>query len=314
MPDSDPVEERSGARGSAPQPELRHLRYFVALAEERNFERAALRLGIAQPGLSQQILKLEAILGAQLLDRRRRSVHLTASGELLLEDARKILAHTEATLEALKRVERGETGEIAIGYVASAAYSGTLIQSLSSFRRLYPDVKLNLIEMEMSQQLNRISEGMLDFGYIRPPVPVPEGVTTSRLLSEAFVVALPEAHEHAADQRLELTVLADEIFIVPRQRADIGFHRNTISACREAGFEPRIDASGRDFTTIASMVAVGLGIALVPRSLECLRLPGVRYVSLLDNRMTSDLAVAYRKTERSPAVKAFVAHTRRLSG
>lgn len=290
--------------------ELRHLRYFIAIVEERNFERAAAKLGIAQPGLSQQIIALEAIIGLPLLDRSKRSVNLTPTGQALYEDAMKIVAQADATLAQLKRVGRGESGRITVGYVASAAYSGSLTESISSFRRGLPDIELQLVEMEMRQQLERIKDGEVDFGYIRPPAPISSELSSMIVLKEPLVVALPSAHRLAAKTAISLPDLHSDTFITPRQPSDIGFHANTLDACGEAGFKPKINATGRDFTTIASMIAVGIGIALVPKSLDCLRLPGVRYLPLLDNDVKTELAVVYRKNESNPAVKAFIAHHR----
>ncbi|MEP7453477.1 LysR substrate-binding domain-containing protein [Phyllobacterium sp. SB3] len=290
--------------------ELRHLRYFSALVEEHNFERAAARLGIAQPGLSQQILNLENILGTALLDRRRRSVQLTPAGQLFFEEARKILGQADVALAAIKRAGRGETGRISVGYVASAAYSGFFTESISKFRAVYPEVELQLVEMEMQKQLGQIAEGGLDFGYIRPPAPLPVGVRSERVLCENLFAALPSTHALAFKSAIDLIALSESTFITARQPPDVGFHNNTIKACREAGFAPKINAAGSDFTTILSMVAVGLGVALVPKSLECLQLPGVNYIKILNNRITSDLAVAYRAAERVPAVRAFIAQHR----
>lgn len=286
--------------------ELRHLRYFTALVEEHNFERAAARLGIAQPGLSQQILNLENILGTALLDRRRRSVQLTPAGQLFFEEARKILTQADVALAAIKRADRGETGRISVGYVASAAYSGFFTASISSFQVVYPEVELQLVEMEMQKQLEQIAEGELDFGYIRPPAPIPVGVTSKLVLREDLFAALSSTHTLAYKSAIELSALSESTFITARQPSDVGFHSNTIKACREAGFTPKINAVGRDFTTILSMVAVGLGVALVPKSLDCLQLPGVNYIKILDTPITSDLAVAYRTAERVPAVRAFI--------
>ncbi|MGF6178837.1 LysR family transcriptional regulator [Ensifer sp. 4252] len=293
--------------------ELRHLRYFVALAEEQNFERAAARLGIAQPGLSQQMLKLEAITGASLLDRSRRSVRLTLAGQIFLEEAYKILTQCEAASAAVTRAARGESGRISVGYVASAAYTGVLIETLARFRESHPGVELNLIEIEMRLQLQKIAEGTLDFGFIRPPAAIPNGIVTTLMLQERFVVALPHSHRLADLPTVDLALLRDEVFITPRQPADVGFHRNTLVACQEAGFKPNIDSRGRDFTTIASMVAVGLGVALVPQSLECVRLPNIVYVPVSGCSIRSELAAAYRKVEPSPATRTFIAHCRRLS-
>lgn len=308
------VRTMASGRQRATNFELRHLRYFVALVEERNFERAALRLGIAQPGLSQQIFSLEAIVGLPLLDRSKRSVNLTPTGQALYEDATKIIAQADATLSLIRRVGRGEKGRITVGYVASASYSGILTEMLGSFRRSLPDIELQLFEMEMRQQLQRIKDGDIDFGYIRPPAPIPSDLETTTVLKEPLVVAMPAGHPLASRTAIKLLDLRDDVFITPRQPPDVGFHANTLSACGEAGFKPKLDLNGRDFTTIASMIAVGLGIALVPHSMNCFGLPGVRYVPLVDNEITTDLAVVYRKKEASPAVRAFITHHRDLSG
>ncbi|WP_246301508.1 LysR substrate-binding domain-containing protein [Mycoplana rhizolycopersici] len=293
--------------------ELRHIRYFVALAEEGNFERAAARLNIAQPGLSQQMLKLEEILGVSLLDRSRRSVRLTLAGQVMLEEARRVLRQCEATVEAVTRAARGEAGRIAIGYVASVAYTGLLTEVLSQFRLTHPGVELQLTEMEMRLQLEKISEGSLDFGFIRPPAGMPAGVATMLMLNEDFVVALPRNHRFAALDAVALSILSTETFIIPRQPPDVGFHRNLLLACEEAGFKPRINNMGKDFTTIASMVAVGLGVALVPRSLDCVQLPGIVYLPITACSVTSHLAGAYRKVEPSPTIRSFIAHCRKAT-
>ncbi|MDQ0511883.1 LysR family transcriptional regulator [Ancylobacter amanitiformis] len=290
--------------------EIRHLRYFVVLAEEQNFARAAERLGIAQPGLSQQIMKLESIVKTPLLDRTQRLMKLTLAGEVFLEEARKTLNAAESALVAVTKAGRGETGRISIGYVASVAYAGVLTRSIASFRKAHPDVELQLVEMEMGEQLARISEGRLDFGFIRPPTPLPPNVVTRVILKERLVVALPDDDALAGTGAVDLADLADREFITPRQAPDVGFRRNTTTACEEAGISPVIRPIGRDFTTIASMVAVGLGIALVPKSLDCLRLPGVRYRNIRGVHTTSELAIAHRKSELSAAVRAFITHNR----
>jgi DNA-binding transcriptional LysR family regulator len=290
--------------------ELRHLRYFVAVAEERNFNRAAERLGIAQPGLSQQISSLETIVGTPLLDRSRRVFALTLPGQIFLIEAQKTLAQAHVAFSAVKRAARGETGRISIGYVASAAYSGLLTSSIASFREAYPEVDLKLNEIEMTRQLEMIAEGALDFAYIRPPTPIPAGVTTFVIAREPLIVVLPDRHRAAAETSLSLEALSDNTFITVQQPSDVGFHRNTIDACKEAGFSGDIKAIGRDFTTITSMVAVGLGVALAPRSMSCLQLPGVQYRPIDGLKTTSDLAIAYRRNEASSAVKAFISHAR----
>ncbi|NLR98154.1 LysR family transcriptional regulator [Rhizobium sp. P38BS-XIX] len=290
--------------------ELRHLRYFVTLVEERNFDRAAVRLGIAQPGLSQQIISLERIVGTSLLDRSRRAVKLTHAGEILFQEARKVLAQTEATVAAIHRAGRGESGRISIGYVASAAYSGAVVHAISNFKRDHPHVEIELQEMELRQQLQRIADGLLDFGYIRSPAPIPGGVAVQVILREPLMAILPCEHPLAGRPVADLAHLSAEIFITPRQPPEIGFHRNTLHACREAGFEPAIKAVAHDFTEIASLVGIGAGIALVPQSMRCAELPNISYQSIEGVETTSDVAIAYRKGEGAPAIKAFIAKHR----
>ncbi|MFK0165037.1 LysR substrate-binding domain-containing protein [Rhizobium sp. NPDC090279] len=287
--------------------ELRHLRYFVALVEERNFDRAAIRLGIAQPGLSQQIMSLEKIVGASLLDRSRRAVKLTHSGEILFQEARKVLAQTDATVAAVRRAGRGESGRISIGYVASAAYSGAVVRTVRNFKRDHPDVEIELQEMELRQQLQRIADGLLDFGYIRSPAPIPSGVIVQVILREPLMTILPTDHAFAGQPIEDLSRLNAETFITPRQPPEVGFYRNTLQACREAGFEPVVKAIAHDFTEIASLVGIGVGIALVPQSMRCADLPDITYQPVEGIGATSDVAIAYRKGEGAPAVKAFIA-------
>ncbi len=291
--------------------EMRHLRYYVALVDERNFERAAGRLGIAQPGLSQQIMNLEAIVGTPLLDRSRRSVNLTQSGEVFYEEAKKILSQSESALIATRRVSRGESGQLSIGYVASAAYSGAVVEAIKLFRADHPGVEIKLVEMELRQQLARIAEGLLDFGFIRWPAPIPDGISTHIVKREPLSIVLPADHPQAMKREAALSTFKSETFLTPLQPRDVGFHSTTYDACHEAGFEPAIAPAGFDFTGIASMVAIGAGVTIVPKSMERVDFPGVRHVPLAGLEVTSDLAVAYRKIDPSPAVKAFVAMSRR---
>lgn len=300
----------SGRPSDGPSFELRHLRYFVAVAEERNFGRAAERLGIAQPGLSQQIASLETLVGTRLLDRSRRLFRLTLPGQVFLAEARKTLAQADAAFAEVQRAARGETGRVSIGYVASAAYSGVLTEVISGFRDALPEVELVLIEMEMLRQLDRIMEGALDFGFIRPPAPIPRGLESLTMQSEPLVALLPAGHRLAGGAEVALADLAGETFIVPNQTADVGFHRQTILACKAAGIAPAIVPTGRDFMTTASMVTVGLGVALVPRSMECMQLPGIVYRELAPPATRSDISAVFRRNEAAPAANAFIAHCR----
>src|SRR5262245_26825869 len=192
--------------------ELRHLRYFVVVAEELHFRRAAERLHMSQPPLSQQIRALEAEVGATLLLRNQRKVELTAAGAAFLERAREILAAVEdAALEA-RRVQRGEVGRLAIGFVGSAMYS-FVPDLLRAFRERYPDIQLRLQELGTSEQLRQLENGRLDVGFMRTPSTRPE-LRAETVLEERVVAALPDAHPLAARARLRLTDLEGQPLVL----------------------------------------------------------------------------------------------------
>lgn len=292
--------------------ELRHLRYFLATAEELNYGRAAERLDIAQPGLSQQIKSLENIIGTPLLDRTRRGVRLTLAGELFAVEARKTLAHAERALTAAQTAGRGEVGSIAIGYLGSAAYTGMLTKLVNTFRMDFPEVELQISAMEMTQQLDQLSLGKLDIGFIRPPIPLPIGITTLPILQEPLCLALPAVHQLASRDRVPLSAMSQDTFITPFHAPEVSFHKHTTTACQGVGFYPRLGPQGRDFMTIATMVSVGIGVALVPQSVKCIQLPGIRYKAIEGNPIFSELAVAFRRSEPSPAARAFAQHARKF--
>ncbi|HWK66906.1 MAG TPA: LysR substrate-binding domain-containing protein [Rhizobiaceae bacterium] len=286
--------------------ELRHLRYFLAVAEELNFGRAAERLGIAQPNLSQQIKSLEEIVGALLFDRTQRSVRLTAAGLQFLPEARESLAHAERGLVVARRAGRGEIGRIAVGYVGSATYTGVLVSIMRQFRDAFPDVEIELAEMEMQDQIANIATGILDIGFIRPPIELPLGVSSIAIMQEEVVIALPTRHQAAERDTVPLAILKDETFITPRHATNVSFTKHTRDACSAAGFEPKLGPQAAHFVTIVSMVAIGLGVALVPQSCRCLDLPGVCYRPLAGNDVKADLAVAYRRSDPSPISRTFL--------
>lgn len=293
--------------------ELRHLRYFLAVAEAMNFGQAAERLNIAQPGLSQQIKILEQILGVTLFDRSRRRLRMTLAGEMFLPEVRQIMAQVERAAQTAQRAGRGEIGRLAIGYVGSAAYTGMLTRLVGSFRESRPQVNLEIAEVEMLRQLELIAQGVLDVGFIRPPVPLPEGVASVPVLQEGLVIALPRTHPQAQRTLVAFGDLREETFITPQHPHLVSFNAHTVHAGRAAGFEPHFGPHGRDFMTIVSMVSVDLGVALVPQSVQCIQLPNVVYRPLTDRSLRGELAVAFRRGEPSNAARHFIALARRLA-
>lgn len=300
-------------RSRANNLELRHLRYFLAVAEAMNFGQAADRLNIAQPGLSQQIKMLEQIIGVILFDRSRRQLRMTLAGELFLAEVQKVFTQVDHAVQTAQRAGRGEIGRLAIGYVGSAAYTGALTRLVGTFRETHPFINLDIAELEMLRQIDAIAKGVLDVGFIRPPVPLPDGVACVTVMREELLIVLPLTHPRAKQSVVSFVDLEKETFITPQHPHLVSFNAHTIEAGREAGFEPLIGPQGRDFMTIASMVSVGLGVALVPQSVQCIQLPNVVYRPLSGTTPMAELAVAYRRGDSSAAVRHFISLSRKIA-
>ncbi len=290
--------------------ELRHLRYFVAVAEECHFGRAAERLHIAQPPLSQQIKQLEAELGVQLLTRSTRRVDLTPAGEQYLARARSILANVDAAREEAELIRDGRMGKVTIGFTGSATYE--LLPQLSRMLRSeLPELEMDLRgELLTPSQVAGLVNGSLDIGFLRPPVHAPE-VEVHPLRREPLVVALPESHPLAGRAHVILSDLADEPFITYPSHHRSVVHDAVLDACQAAGFTPRATEVA-ETSTLVSFVAAGLGVALVPESVQHLRITGAAYLSLAGTAPTVELAVATRRGETSQAVHEVLAVARRL--
>jgi DNA-binding transcriptional LysR family regulator len=285
--------------------ELRHLRYFVAVAEELHFSRAAERVGIAQPPLSQQIKALEHEVGAPLLLRTKRSVHLTPVGEVFLAEARKTLAQSEQALQAARRAARGEVGKLAVGFVSSAVY-GKFASVFGLMRRRYPDVALVLQDMTSEEQVEAMKASAIDVGLVRPPVLAAEALAVRTILREPLMAALPAKHPLARQKRLPLKALSAEAFLLVPRPLGPGFYDRVLGLCARVGFVPRVVQEARTTQTIASLIAAGIGVSLVPASLQNLRLDGIVYRDLTDAGATTELAVMWRPEDRSAVLAAFL--------
>jgi DNA-binding transcriptional LysR family regulator len=287
------------------QMELRHLRYFVTLAEELHFGRAARRLHLSQPPLSMQIKSLEAEIGTQLLARTRRHVELTTAGSVFLREAREILSRVEQATAAARRAGRGEIGELAVGFVTIADYN-VLPRVLSEFRAQHPSVRLTLREATTDAQLRDLAEQRIDLGFVLAPIQ-DDGLTTRPLLSEPLVAALPQGDALARGRAsLPLSRLADLPFILfPRHMAP-GLYDDVVGFCRRAGFIPRIEQEAVQMQTIISLVSAGLGVALIPASMRNLGRSGVVYRALREKSPRTELLVAWRKGDNAPALHRFV--------
>lgn len=292
--------------------ELRHLRYLAVLAEELHFSRAAERLGIAQPALTQQIQLFERELGVRLFHRTKRSVHLTGAGRLTLEQALRTLQQAEHTELIARQAGRGERGVIEIGYVGSAAFSGILSDTISTFRKTIPNVDLQLHELGIQEQLEALQDGHLDIAFLRLPVKQwPISLTSLTLLSEPIIVAMPADHRLAKRRAVAISGLADEAFIAMRYNEGVGFHAQVEDLCRRHDYVPRITQRAQQFAAIVSLVGAGLGVAFAPKSVSKLAIPKVIYRPLENIQEISKLAMVYRKSERSPAVSSFIETVKR---
>jgi len=293
--------------------ELRHLRYFVAVAEELHFHRAATRLHISQPPLSQQIRALERELGVTLLARNRRRVALTAAGAGFLEDARAILASVDRAAEHARAIARGSQGTLSIGFVGSAMFSPTLPDMLREFRAAHPGVDLVLRELPTSAQLGALVAGELDVGVIRGPVELEEldgQVELMTIQRERLIAAVPADHRLAARRRVRAEELRGESFVILARREAPGLYAGLAAAMREAGGLPEDVLEVAEMQTIISLVAGGFGVSLVPASVGQVDRSGVVFRPLAGPTPTIELAVAWRRGPGTPVREEFLSVAR----
>ena len=295
--------------------ELRHLRYFIAVAEERHVTRAAERLGMQQPPLSQQIQALERELAVQLFRRKPRGVELTDAGHALLEDARAILAHVDHAFATTRRTARGEQGRIAIGFTSSAPFHPFVPRVIRAFREAYPLVALSLDESGTTELIEDLRNERVDAAFIRTPVADPMGITVNPLLEEAMLVALPATHPLAASEtELPLAALAAETFIVYRRRSGPGLYDAIFAACHAAGFSPVVGQEAPRIVSTLNLVAAGLGIAVVPASLARMQMDGVIYRPLrASGQPRAPLLLATRRGDTGAVVRRFLDVVKRMA-
>lgn len=288
--------------------ELRPLRYFAAVAEEMHFGRAAARLHMTQPPLSQTIQALEAQLGAALFVRTKRSVSLTAAGRALLPEAQRLLRQAEALPALVQRAAAGESGRLVLAFVSTGDYS-VLPAAMREFRAAYPLVQIALIEATSNLQLDYLAAGSIDLGILVPPLPdkLKAELDYLTVLTEPLVLAVPEGSKAAASQRkVSLKNCADlPLIIFPRHLAP-AFHDQILGCFRAAGVTPHIGQEANQMQTIIGLVSAGMGMALVPQSVSNLKRPGVEYRVLKDTSPLVEIGLAWRRDNTSPVLRAFV--------
>jgi DNA-binding transcriptional LysR family regulator len=283
--------------------ELRHLRYFIAVAEEGGFSQAARRLSMAQPPLSQQIRQLEERIGAALFERRPR-VRLTAAGERLLPAARHQLALLDRSMEAARRASTEPRGVLQVGFSSSAALT-VLPKLWQAFRVRTPEVDLRLQELHSAEQLERLRAGVLDVAILREPA-VDDAFTTRELVREPLVVVLPARHRLARSAAVRVGALAREPLVVfPRPTAPT-LYDQIMAVCAEGGFAPAVAAEAREWQTITSLVAAGFGVAIAPAGVARLRLSGAVTRPLRPSVRRAALFLCYPRSGVSRPAAAFI--------
>lgn len=289
--------------------ELRHLRYFVAVAEEEHITRAAERLGMQQPPLSQRIRALERELDVQLFRRKARGVELTDAGRVFLENVRATLAQYDRTLESTQRAARGEQGRLCIGVLPTAPFHPFVPSAIRAFRAKFPLVSLTLDECLRVEAIEGLRSERMDVAFLRSHLSGSQDLVANPLLEEPMVVALPKGHALArrGGEALPLKDLADETFIVYARQLGPAFYEMTMAACLQAGFSPHLGQEAPRVTSALSLVAAGLGISIVPASMQRMAMDGIVYRGLKGPpQLKAVLCLASRRGDPSVVVRNFL--------
>jgi len=292
--------------------ELRHLRYFLVVAEEGQFTRAASRLAMQQPPLSQQIRLLEEEIGFELFERLPRGVVLTPAGQTFAQDAQMILDGLQQAVAKAARVARGEVGFLSIGLTSSAGFHPLTTEVIRRFRLAYPEVAVDLAELNAAELIERMSRGQLHLAFLRKPVALPEGLSFDHLFDEPMVLVLPTGHRLAVGAPgtrplVSLHALAGEEFILVRRPGAPGMYADILEACRQAGFVPHVAREVPRMVSAINLVAAGLGLTLVPASMQRYDQAGAVYCDLQSAMpLRAPLHLAYPSALNNTAAQRFV--------
>jgi DNA-binding transcriptional LysR family regulator len=289
--------------------EIRHLRYFIAVAEELHFGRAALRLHIAQPPLSQQIRRLEEMVGHGLFLRTSREVRLTAAGEELLERARHTMRKMDADVSAVRKIGRGEAGTLTVGFIGSGMLTA-LPKMLGRYRRRYPQVDLQLRELYTAALIDALLNGTVDVGFMRD-AGVVDGLRVETLFAEPFVVVLPRKHPLAEQKTVAVKSLQHEPFVLFARVYGSSAWKKTIDVCQAHGFTPRVVQEAPQWLTIMTLVGAGLGVTIAPACVKQLSVPDTICRNLRPQTELTNLELACRANEVRPITREFSEMARR---
>ena len=295
--------------------ELRHLRYFIAVAEELHFGRAAERLNIAQPPLSRQIRDLEREVGTPLFERIPRGVVLTPAGRAFLPEARQTLSQAERAQRTALRAARGEIGRLRVGFVEAATYRGILPDVLGFFRLHLPDIGVSLLEMDPIEQAEAFRDGRIDLGILHSlPADADRWLRAESVYDDALVAAIPGAHALAGRSRISRSSLAAESFVLFPRYAAPALYDAIIASCRSAGFSPRIVQEAEGWHTLAGLVGAGVGVAFVPQSFTNFARPGVVYLPVRGLAVNVEMSAVWKRGDKSPVRERFVTALHAVAG
>lgn len=293
--------------------EFRQLQYFLAVAEELNFSRAAKRLNMAQPPLTRQIRQLEQELGVELFYRTKRYVQLTDAGKAFLEESRRILEQVEHSVQVAQRASRGEIGRLVVAFEGSSAYD-IVPRSLKTYRERFGGVELVVVGMTTGEQVQALHERQIGAGFLVPPLKGKDKeLVVEAVLQEPLVLALPENHHLAAQSRVKVRSLSNEPFVMAGRDSGCGLYDQAIAVCQRAGFSPRVMQEVNEMQVMLGFVAAGLGIALLSASVKQFPRPGVVYRELQPSTPEVALAVVWRRDDLSPVLQAFLGVVRELA-
>ena len=283
--------------------ELRHLKYFVAVAEELHFGRAAAKVQITQPVISDQIRRLEQELGVKLFFRTKRTVQLTEPGKIFFEEVKEILQRVEKAVSAVQKADRGELGSLIIGYTGPALYT-LLPKIIRTFREYYPQVELILKEICTHEQVEALQSGDIEVGFLHPPIEADFEFIS--IMTEKMVLALPEDHPLATLTQVPISKLSDQPFILFPRKVGPHLYNRILSICQQAGFSPKVVQEVTPQPTIIGLVAAGIGVSFVSDSLQNLNRPGVVYRKLDVPTPELELVAAWKSEKISPVLQKFL--------
>jgi DNA-binding transcriptional LysR family regulator len=287
--------------------ELRHLRYFTAVAEEMHFGRAAARLNIAAPTLSHQIGALEAILGAKLFARRTKSaVALTETGKRFLVEAYATLTQASQAELVGRRAARGDIGSLAVGYIFSVGSSGLLSSSMLDFRKHHPGIEIQPRRLVTFEQFRSLVDNSLDVGFTAAPQSFPSELAGFIVDRKPFYVAVPLSHPFATRKHITPAMLVDEPFVAVSLEMEVGFGGGNIASVSLLGTTPNIIERLPDIFSVLTSVAAGTGISVVSEPLTNMKIPGIVYRKIAGTTRMAEVSLVYRRNESAPATKVFL--------